>query len=171
MHDTLQKKLEAIEDSKNTLWQEIRKAFVELGLLRFDHWKLSDRVKNKEEELNDLGTLHRVHQTQLAHLTDRVQQLEHRAEDAKRSRRNKVRIIGLLEGDEGADMVAVLESWIKSLLGKQQCTSFFALERVHRVNMFPDYMSAVQAKRASYMEVKRSLRTEELCYAQYFPRN
>ncbi|KAJ1130812.1 hypothetical protein NDU88_009159 [Pleurodeles waltl] len=58
MQDTLQKILEAIEDSKKTLRQEIRKVSVELAPLRTDHWKLTDRVKNTEEDLKELGTSH-----------------------------------------------------------------------------------------------------------------
>ncbi|KAJ1083926.1 hypothetical protein NDU88_004081 [Pleurodeles waltl] len=124
MQATLQKILEAIEELKNTLRQEIGKVSTELSHLRADHQELSDRVKTIEEELTSLGTQQRSHETQIAHLSDKVQKLEYRAEDAKGcSRCNNVRIIGLPKGAEGADMVTFLEP----------CNSLFTLERVHRV--------------------------------------
>ncbi|KAJ1170011.1 hypothetical protein NDU88_001892 [Pleurodeles waltl] len=103
----------------------------ELSLLRTDHWKLVERVDNAGEELNEMGTSHRVQQTQLTHPIDRVQRLEHRAKGAEgRSRRNTIRIVGLSEAD---------------------------------------YTAAVQAKRASYTEVKKALRTAGIRYALLFP--
>ncbi|KAJ1186642.1 hypothetical protein NDU88_003423 [Pleurodeles waltl] len=60
VQDTLQKILEAIEDSKNTLRQEIGKVSAEQGLLRKDHRKLVERVDNAEEELNEMGTSHQA---------------------------------------------------------------------------------------------------------------
>ncbi|KAJ1157231.1 hypothetical protein NDU88_009946 [Pleurodeles waltl] len=68
--DTLHKILEVIEDPKNTLRQEIGKVSTGLGLLRTDHRKLVERVDNAEEELNEMGTTHRVPKTQLAHITE-----------------------------------------------------------------------------------------------------
>ncbi|KAJ1214800.1 hypothetical protein NDU88_002411 [Pleurodeles waltl] len=44
LQDTLDKILGAIEESKTTLQREIGQLSVELGLLRADHQKLSDRV-------------------------------------------------------------------------------------------------------------------------------
>ncbi|KAJ1114891.1 hypothetical protein NDU88_003121 [Pleurodeles waltl] len=205
MQDTLQKILEAIEDSKNSLQEEIWKVSTERGLLRTDHQKLVERVDNAEKELNEMDTSHRAQQTQLGHLTDRVQRMEHRAGDAEgHSRRNNFQIVGLLEGVEGSDIVAYLEPWMKGLMGPQQLMPFFALERAHRlltrppttgrpprpvvanllhckdrdlllqraheegpfdvensrVSMYSDYTAAVQAKRASYTDVRKALRTE-----------
>ncbi|KAJ1205398.1 hypothetical protein NDU88_000833 [Pleurodeles waltl] len=45
VQDTLQKILEAIENSKNTLRQEIGKVSVELGLLRTDHRKTGEESR------------------------------------------------------------------------------------------------------------------------------
>ncbi|KAJ1197728.1 hypothetical protein NDU88_001582 [Pleurodeles waltl] len=127
MQATLEKILEAIEESKNTLRQEIRKVSTELSHLRADHRKLSDRVKTTEEELTSLGTQQRSHETQIAHLTDKVQRLEYRAEDTASQARE---------------------------------AGPFAVENV-RVNMFPDYTAAVQAKQAIYLSVKKALREDE----------
>ncbi|KAJ1109228.1 hypothetical protein NDU88_006591 [Pleurodeles waltl] len=80
---TLQKILEAIEESKNTLRQEIGKVSTELSHLWADHRKLSDRVKTTEEELTRLGTQQQSHETQIAHITDKVQRLEYQAEDVE----------------------------------------------------------------------------------------
>ncbi|KAJ1197347.1 hypothetical protein NDU88_001207 [Pleurodeles waltl] len=52
VQNTLQKILEATEDSKNILRQEIGKVSAELGLLQTGHRKLVEKVDNAEEELN-----------------------------------------------------------------------------------------------------------------------
>ncbi|KAJ1107978.1 hypothetical protein NDU88_005363 [Pleurodeles waltl] len=134
MQATLQKILEAIEESKNTLRQEIGKVWKELSHLKADHQKLYDRVNTTEEELTRLGTQQPSHETHITHLTDKVQRIEYQAKNAEgHSHRNNVLIIELLQGSKGADMVAFLKHWMKSLIDEQQFTTFFALEKEHRV--------------------------------------
>lgn len=55
--------------------------------------------------------------------------LEERAEDAKGiSRRNNVRVTGVPEGEEGANMEAFLERWFTDLFGKESFSPFLAME-------------------------------------------
>ncbi|KAJ1143628.1 hypothetical protein NDU88_009934 [Pleurodeles waltl] len=104
MQDTLNRILGAIEDTKLTLSQEIGKVSAELSHLQTDHHKLLDRVKAIETTLDDLQPAHHALQVQVAHLSEQIQKLEHRAEDEEGlSRCNNVRIVGLPEGVEGPD--------------------------------------------------------------------
>ncbi|KAJ1181318.1 hypothetical protein NDU88_006526 [Pleurodeles waltl] len=69
----------------------------------------------------------------VTHLSEQIQGLEHRAEDAEgRSRYINVRIVGMPESVEGPDAVTYLESWLCTL-DERPLTPFFALERAHRV--------------------------------------
>ncbi|KAJ1138899.1 hypothetical protein NDU88_005279 [Pleurodeles waltl] len=52
---TLDKILGAIEESKTTLQREICQVSVELGLLRADHQKLADRVREAETTLTGVA--------------------------------------------------------------------------------------------------------------------
>ncbi|KAJ1128943.1 hypothetical protein NDU88_007315 [Pleurodeles waltl] len=94
---TLDKILGAIEDTKTTLQRDIGQVSVEVNLLRADHQKLADRVKENEIVLAEISPLQQELKATVLQLTERVQCLERRAEDAEgRNRRNNVRIIGLL---------------------------------------------------------------------------
>ncbi|KAJ1166402.1 hypothetical protein NDU88_006806 [Pleurodeles waltl] len=78
--------------------------------------------------------MHRALRVQVTFLSERVQVLERRAEDAEgHSRRNNIQIVGMPEGVEGADAVAYLETWLRTIMNKRPLTPFFALERAHRV--------------------------------------
>ncbi|KAJ1155998.1 hypothetical protein NDU88_008723 [Pleurodeles waltl] len=54
------------------------------------------------------------------------------------------------------------------LLQRAHETGHFEVEN-SRVNMYPDYTAVVQAKRVSYTEVKKALRTEGIRYALLLP--
>ncbi|KAJ1173468.1 hypothetical protein NDU88_005300 [Pleurodeles waltl] len=113
MQDTLNKILGSIEDTKLTLNQKIGKASSELSHLRMDHHKLVDRVEATETTLEDLQPAHQALRVQVTPLSERVQVLEHRAEDAEGcSRRNNIRIVGMPEGVEGTDAVTYLKTWL-----------------------------------------------------------
>lgn len=138
--DPLQKQfdkvLEAIADTKATLHQDINTVAVGLGLLREEHKKL--RVKEMESTITELVPAHKALEQQVGALTDRVGQLERKAEDAEgRNRRNHVRVLGLPEGTEEGDMVAFLENWLKTVVAPEGLSSFFTLERAHRVTAKP----------------------------------
>ncbi|KAJ1193401.1 hypothetical protein NDU88_002699 [Pleurodeles waltl] len=74
-----------VKSQRTTRGQEIWKVAAELGHLKADHRKLLDRVRTAEEEVINLGTQHRSQETQIAHLTDRVQRLEYRAQQRPHS--------------------------------------------------------------------------------------
>ncbi|KAJ1139982.1 hypothetical protein NDU88_006343 [Pleurodeles waltl] len=83
MSDTLNKILGATEDSKLTLQQDIGKVAAELGMLRADHQKLSDKVSEVESVVTNLQPSHQALKLQVSHLAERVDCLQRRAEDGK----------------------------------------------------------------------------------------
>ncbi|KAJ1184282.1 hypothetical protein NDU88_001090 [Pleurodeles waltl] len=98
MQDTLNRILGAIEDTKLTLIQEIRKVSAELSHLRMDH----HRVKDTETALEELQPAHQALRSQVTQLTERILKLDYRTKDAEgRSQRNNVRLVGMPEGVEG----------------------------------------------------------------------
>lgn len=50
-----------------------------------------------------------------------------------RMRRNNVRILGLPERCEGPNPAGFMEKWLVENFGKESFSSFFAIERAHRV--------------------------------------
>ena len=131
---TLDKILQAITETKETLQAQIGTVTTELSLLRADHRKLTEKVTTVEGEVTELKPVQQQLQAQMSSLTTRVQTLEKRAEDAEgRSRRNNVRIVGLPEKTEGGDTVKYLENWMQTQVAPGELSQFFALERAHRV--------------------------------------
>ncbi|KAJ1083279.1 hypothetical protein NDU88_003438 [Pleurodeles waltl] len=135
---TLDKILGAIEENRTMLQRDIGQVAVEVGLLRADHQKLADRVQEMETALAELSPRQGELVAMVLQLTDRVQRLQRRVEEAEgQSRRNNVRIVGLPEGAEGTDMVSFLEGWLRTDVALEQLTPFFTLEREHRVPSRP----------------------------------
>ena len=83
LQHSLNKILDAIAESKNTLQKQIGSVAVELELLRADHNKLSERVKTTETTLETLQPEQQRTQQQLTGLKERVLTQENRAEDAE----------------------------------------------------------------------------------------
>ncbi|KAJ1199878.1 hypothetical protein NDU88_003710 [Pleurodeles waltl] len=87
--------------------------------LRTDHHKLVDRVKAIKTTLEELQPTHRALRVQVTHLSEQVQELEHRSEDAEGcNQHNNVRTIGMREGVEEPDAVTYLETWLRTLMGE-----------------------------------------------------
>ncbi|KAJ1191730.1 hypothetical protein NDU88_001046 [Pleurodeles waltl] len=138
VQDTLDKILGAIEDTKSTLQRDINQVAVEVGLLRAVHHRLVDRVKEIENTLAEIAPQQKDLKAEVTYLADRVARLEQRAEDAEgRSRRNNVRVVGLPEGAEGANMMKFLEEWLRTVVAPGCLTPFYTLERAHRVPSRP----------------------------------
>ncbi|XP_069075335.1 dendritic cell-specific transmembrane protein [Pleurodeles waltl] len=116
----------------------VMKVAVEVGLLRADHQKLTDRVSETENKLLEIAPKQETLEATITDLTDRVLRLEKWVEDADgRNRRDKVWVVGLLEGTEGKDMVGFLEEWMRTVVTPGGLTPFFTLERAHRVPSRP----------------------------------
>ena len=88
-----------------------------------------ERISGTEDDVVQLGTRTNFLESQIKLLIERADELENR------SRRNNVRIVGLIEEEEGRDACTFLENWIPSILGMSDTT--LALERAHRIGPQP----------------------------------
>ncbi|KAJ1178356.1 hypothetical protein NDU88_003602 [Pleurodeles waltl] len=133
LSNTLSKILGAIEDFKLTLQRDIGKVAAEVGLLRTDHQKLSDKVLEVESTVTNLQPSYQALQLQVSHLADSGSTGTTPEDTEGRSLRNNICIVGLPEGIEGRDMVEFLEPWLRALMDGHNLMPFFALERAHHV--------------------------------------
>lgn len=88
-----------------------------------------ERISGTEDEVVQLRTRTSSLESQVKLLSERADELENR------SRRNNVRIVGLIEEEEGRDACTFLENWIPSILGMSD--TMLALERAHRIGPQP----------------------------------
>ena len=126
--------LTAIKGTRESLEGKIDSVAQGLDLLKADHNKLKGRVVVIEKTLLETQPRLKSLDSRTEELEERVKYLEGRAEDAEgRNRRSNLRIVGLPEGAEGSDPAQFLETWIKSFMPVDVLTSFFTIERAHRV--------------------------------------
>ena len=132
--DKLDQILAAIDFTRSRLETKIGEVAEGLSLLREDHNKLKDRVTTTEHTLKELRPQISQSGSLIEELTDRIRYLEGRAEDSEsRARRSNLRLVGLPEGEEGADPVSFIENWLHSIMPAKSLTPFFSIERAHRV--------------------------------------
>lgn len=95
--------------------------------------KVRDKLGEAERRVGESEDLIRDHRATLHTLQVCMEALESRAEDSEnRSRRNNLRVVGLLEGAEGQDAVAFTEHLLHTLLPGAVFSPHFAVERAHR---------------------------------------
>lgn len=105
-----------------------------LGSLGRNFEKVRQCVTEVERRVGDTEDTVRDHSASLHTLQVWVKHLESRAEDSEnRNQRNNLRIIGLPERSEGSDLSAYTERLLCSLLPQVTFSSFFAIERAHRM--------------------------------------
>ena len=132
--DKLDKILAAIESSRISMETKISSIAHDVNILREDHRKLTDRVKQTEQSITTLRPQVTDSTTQTNDLLDRVRFLEGRAEDAEgRARRSNIRVVGLPEGAEGKNAVQFMEHWLRTFIPMEEISPFFSIERAHRV--------------------------------------
>lgn len=96
-------------------------------------YKVCHHVAEAKCQLGDAEDTVRDHSASLHTLQVDVK-LESRAEDAENhNRRNNLRIIALPQGSEGPDPSAYTERLLHMLFPQADFSSFFAIERVHRM--------------------------------------
>ena len=126
--------LAAIKGTRESLEGRIDNVAQGLDLLKDEHNKLKCRVVTIEKSLTEVQPSVKALEVRTVDLEERVRYLEGRAEDAEgRNRRSNLRIVGMPEGAEGPDPMRFLEDWIKSFMPADSLTSFFTIERAHRV--------------------------------------
>lgn len=92
---------------------------------------VESRVSEVEDQLPPLSKSVQSNAQAITALLNKVDDLENR------SRRNNVRLVGVPENAEGRNPVAFFETWLPNVLGKDALSSFFAIERAHRVPTRP----------------------------------
>lgn len=99
--------------------------------------KLSDcvgRVEQTEKRISNVEDEHVVMGTTVSRLEKENKALMDKVVDLEtRSRRNNLRLVGVPEGDEGADTCGFLENWITDVLELNTSRSPLVIERAHRI--------------------------------------
>ena len=132
--DKLDRILAAIESSRISMETKISSIAHDVNILRDDHRKLTEKVKQTEQSITTLKPQVTDNTTQMHDLLDRVRFLEGRAEDAEgRARRSNIRVVGLPEGAEGSNTVQFMEDWLRTFTPLEELSPFFSIERAHRV--------------------------------------
>ena len=130
----LDKVLEAINASREALEHKIESVVVDVNLLRADHKKVAEKVKEQETLLAEMRPELGATTSHVRELNEKIETVERRMEELEgRDRRSNIRLVGLPEEIEGPDMVGFLESWLREEVVKEGLSPFFALERAHRV--------------------------------------
>lgn len=96
-----------------------------------------DRTGTNKDDIASVKAANIAMETKLETLTRKVEELENH------SRRNSIRLVGLLEGKEGKDMCRFLTKWIPEVLGIHSFPEPTVIERAHRVRRFHDADSTV----------------------------
>ncbi|KAJ1128686.1 hypothetical protein NDU88_007061 [Pleurodeles waltl] len=111
---TLQDVLQAIVASREALEVKNNMLGIDLGILRVDHRRISERVTATEREISETIPTVAAVGGRMDSVESRLHALENRAEDAKnRARRNNIRVVGLPGKVDGSNIVRYLEEWIK----------------------------------------------------------
>ena len=104
------KLLQTIQDSKVAMEVQQGAIQMEMGLLRADNAKLSERVDTTESSLASLRPSVATIQEQLKEMQAEIRTMSTRAKDAEgRSRRKNVRFLGFPEKSEGPNVELFLE--------------------------------------------------------------
>lgn len=131
---TLMQAITGCQSSLSSLTTKIDTVQLEIDLIRQDFEKVRQRVTEVERQVGDMEDMVRDHSASLHTLQVQVKHLESRAEDVEdRNRRNNLRIIGLSEGSKGSNPSDYTERLLRSLFSRAAFSSFFAMERAHRM--------------------------------------
>ncbi|KAJ1114861.1 hypothetical protein NDU88_003091 [Pleurodeles waltl] len=132
--DNLDIILQEIWDSRSAIEYHIDLLSADLGLLRDDHCKLSDKVKTSETTLSALTSQEELQSATINELLKQLTTLQDRAEDVEGPAcRNNVRIVGLPEGMKGPNPILYIEQWLQTSTAPQGISTLFTVERACRV--------------------------------------
>ncbi|KAJ1186679.1 hypothetical protein NDU88_003460 [Pleurodeles waltl] len=105
---------------------------IDVNLLRVDMGKISAKVAAAETHIDGLQATTKQVEEQFRSLTKKSEIMEARLEDQEgRSRRNNVRVVGVLEGMESTDLFK--EDLVLNKLKPKRLSNFFSFETAHRV--------------------------------------
>ncbi|XP_078496525.1 taste receptor type 1 member 1-like [Lissotriton helveticus] len=126
--------LKEIRDSRAAMEMQMGTLTTNLSLLKTDHGKLADKVKDQGATLADLAPTVAEHSDSIQQIQRQVKTLMERVEDAEgRNRRNNLRVIGLPERSEGPHATEFMEQWFRDHVAAEGLSPFFCVERAHRI--------------------------------------
>lgn len=132
--DKLDLILKKIRDSRAAIELQIGTLSTNLTLLKADHDKLTDKVKDHKILLDDLVPQQTATTAQLDQVKRQLKGMQEKLDDAEgRSRRNNVRILGIPERSEGTNPTQFIEDWLRDTVVKEGLSQLYAVERAHRV--------------------------------------
>lgn len=127
-----------IKNTRAALKTQIGFLTTGLTLLRADHTKVTDTVKEHGKTLQEIQPRFADTSTLVHQLRQQITDLTDRTEDAEgRNRRNNIRVIGLPERSEGTKAAEFMEDWFKTVVAPHGLSPFFCIERAHRVPTGP----------------------------------
>ena len=110
----------------------------ELVSIHQDMRKTVERVTTLEERMSTVEDTLYPFENELRGIQEKTKQQAAKTDVIEnRLRRNNVRMIGLPERSEGPNTIAFMEGWLKEIFGPATFSSFFSIERAHRVPFKP----------------------------------
>ncbi|KAJ1176595.1 hypothetical protein NDU88_001867 [Pleurodeles waltl] len=128
----------AIHDLKGSLEPRLDTVAVDMGLLRADLQKVSDKVSTAETDTAHLQSTSKALEEQVRFLTTEHEHMAARLEDREgRAWRNNIRVVGVPEGAEGP------KCWTGGVCDGE-CPSVSGKKRLDKVLLFDDYWNEVE---------------------------
>ena len=138
---TLRDVLRAVNDCKQYMVgfdNQLRNLSDELVSIHQDIRKTVERVTTLEERVSTVEDTLYPFEKELRGLQEKTNQQAAKLDEIEdRLRRNNVRVIGLPERSEGSNTISFMEGWLRDIFGPDTFSSFFSIERAHRVPFKP----------------------------------
>ncbi|KAJ1165275.1 hypothetical protein NDU88_005703 [Pleurodeles waltl] len=110
--DKLDLIFQVIHESRLAIEQKMGALTTDISFLKNEHRKLVDKVKTNETKLAILEPTIEVHATHINKLTQQLEMVQKRAEDAEgHAHRNNIQILGLREESEGQMLTQYVKNW------------------------------------------------------------
>ncbi|KAJ1204115.1 hypothetical protein NDU88_007896 [Pleurodeles waltl] len=130
---SLSEVMAAIHDLKGYLEPRLNAVAVDVGLLRADLQKVSEKISTAETDIAHLQSTSKALEEQVQFLMAEHGRMAARLEDqVEWARRNNIRVIRVPEGAEGRSVKLFVETLITDDLHPKRLSSFFTVERAHR---------------------------------------
>ncbi|KAJ1181029.1 hypothetical protein NDU88_006240 [Pleurodeles waltl] len=128
----------AISDLKSILEPKLDTVALDVSLLCTDLQRMADMMSMAESDIQTLWLTSKSVEEQVQTLTAQLATMAARLEDQEgHTRRNNIRVVGVLEGAEGASVNLFLEDLILKTLCPKRLSNFLSAERAHRVPILP----------------------------------
>lgn len=104
-----------------------------LSVINIDLKEMAGRIEEAERRVSEMEECNADIKEVLSHISELQEHLQSQLKDLEaRSRRNNIRIHGLLEGVEGDDILGFIEGFIKTELALPDPDASLGIQRCHR---------------------------------------